>query len=344
MWRGLIAALCVAVPAQADTAGEALFARGEGAEVAIGGGDLRMPATRFACAGCHGADGKGRAEGGTVFPPIRWSDLTASGRTAYDADGLARALTDGITPDGRVLSKAMPRFRAVPEVLASLGEHLRTLADTDGAGLTEDEIRVTATGNSPFDVGFAAAAALFNDDGGAFGRRIVMVDAGGLDLAALARAQVGRIRAACLSEAIFAARADGHSAVRLEGPEDSDTLYRLRAAGLSVDPAALAVLHTAPGARPTGPALAHFGCVEDLAPDAGALVAAGHRVMIAVPDREALGWAASSHQPAEAMRGFTLGMLLGRAALSEGRSATLARLTEAVATAPLPVMTTRFPR
>ncbi len=327
MRRWLIGLVLLATPADAETPGAALFLRGDGAEVAIGG-TVRMPATRFSCAGCHGADGAGRTEGGTVFPPIQWSALEGAG---YNAQTLIRALTDGLAPDGRTLSRSMPRFVAEEGVLAALADHLRTL-DIIG-GVTASEIHVTPSGDMALDAGFAAAIAIFNDDGGAFGRQVVMTGANaGLDLAAFARDQAARMETACLVAAIAAIREDGHELVWINGAADSDVLYRLRTAGLKIDPAAQAVLYIGTGDGTTDPGLPHFGCIDQLGPLAAGLVQGGGRVTLAVPDRAALGWAASSQKSAQEMRGFVLGNLIGRAALTAGRKVTLATLTETART------------
>ncbi|HEY9037867.1 MAG TPA: hypothetical protein VIN05_02850 [Roseovarius sp.] len=332
---GLILAFLTATPVHAETPGAALFLHGARAEIAIGGGSVRLPATRFACAGCHGADGRGRAEGGTVFPPVRWSDLIAS--ETYDAQSFARALTEGVTPDGRVLAQSMPRFRMEPDVLASLVDHLKLLDAKDGAGVTDTQIHVAKTGNGALDSGFAAAIEMFNAEGGAFGRQIVTtVDGAALDLAAFDRNQAARIETACLAAAIAAIRHDGYEAVRLSGPPDDDILYRLRAAGLLVDPDAKVVLHAGKsGAKPTATGLAHFGCIDQLGPFVAELVRGGSHVSLAVPDRAALGWAAASRRTADAMRGFALGALLGRAALTAGRDLTLAELVETANALPI---------
>ncbi len=331
----LILMLLIGLPIHAETPGAALFLRGEGAEIAIGGGDVRLPATRFACAGCHGADAKGRTEGGTVFPSVRWSDLTASG--AYDTKNFSRAVTEGVAPDGRILAQSMPRFRLGPGVLAALVDHLKTLDGNDRAGITATQIHVAESGNAALDSGFAAAIGIFNAQGGAFGRQIVTTgERGALDLAAFERDHVARIGAACLAAAIAAIRHDGYESVRLSGRVDDDVLYRLRGAGLLADPEAEAVLHAGvPDVAPMTTGLVHYGCIDQLGPVATDLVRDGNHVTLTVPDRAALGWAAASERSADAMRGFALGMLLGRAALSAGRKVTLAELAETASMLPV---------
>ncbi|MGB3314549.1 MAG: hypothetical protein WBB85_09060 [Albidovulum sp.] len=336
----LIAATLAATPVHAETPGAALFLHGEGAKVAISG-SVSLPATRFSCAGCHGADGAGRTEGGTVFPPIRWSTLNLSG---YDDQALIRALTEGLAPDGRALSRSMPRFRATDEVFMALTDHLRTLDAADG--VTATEIRVRPSGDAELDVGFAAAIAVFNDEGGAFGRKVVMTEGNdaGLDLAAFARDQAKRMETACLAAALAAIREDGYQTVSLSGVANGDVLYRLRAAGLTADPAGQAVLHVGTENATTGPELPHFGCIDQLGPLAERLVREGARVTLAVPDRQALGWAASSKRTAREMHGYVLGNIIGRAALATGRNLTLAVLTESAGILPTATELVRLPR
>ena len=76
-----------------------------------------MPATRFACIGCHGARGEGALEGTVRVPPIYGtalsSDRDAWGRprTLYTEDLLGRAISDGLNAAGQPLHRAMPCYR-----------------------------------------------------------------------------------------------------------------------------------------------------------------------------------------------------------------------------------------
>ncbi|WCR11947.1 hypothetical protein JHW45_06205 [Paracoccus stylophorae] len=321
----LIALLLIPMPARSETPGAALFLRGEGAEVAINA-TIDMPATRFSCAGCHGADGAGRAEGGTVFPPIRWSALDVAG---YDEQAFIRALTEGITPDDRTLSRSMPRFKADRQLLAALADHLRTL-DALG-GITATEIGVRPSGDAALDAGFIAAIARVNEDGGAFGRKLVVTEEenAGLDLVAFARNQWAKMETACLAAAIAAIRDDGHRTLSISGVANDDVVYRVRAAGLKIDPAAQAVLHIGTEDHVAPMRRSHFGCIDQLGPLAASLVQDGGHVTLVVPDRQALVWAVSSRRSGQEMRGYVLGSMIGRAALTAGRDLTLATLTEA---------------
>jgi mono/diheme cytochrome c family protein len=46
----------------------------------LDGGQTRIVASMFPCAGCHGADGRGKTEGGIAAPDITWS---AEGRWPF---------------------------------------------------------------------------------------------------------------------------------------------------------------------------------------------------------------------------------------------------------------------
>jgi hypothetical protein len=174
--RGLTGALGLALllgaqPAWADPG--ALFLRGEGAEVRLGDGPAVLPATRFACAGCHGADGRGRQEGGTDFPALDWPHLTDPGRAAgpYDEALFLRAVRDGVGVDGRLLSIAMPRYIAEEAVLRDLLGHVKGLGADQRRGIGPASVRLCPEGDAAADAGLSLAAEVVNADGGVFGRR-----------------------------------------------------------------------------------------------------------------------------------------------------------------------------
>lgn len=333
MRAALIPTLLAAAPVAAETAGEALFHRGIGAEVQIAGG-VRLPATRFACAGCHGSDGMGRREGGTVFPPILWSVLGDPGRDpSYDRDSFARALRDGIDPAGRPLAKLMPQFRIPPDVLASLTDLLMHLEDSARSGITATALHFAATGDADFDAGLAAFAARFNAQGGAFGRR--MVTGGAADTGIPTRALRDRLQpvlaAACRDRLLRGMREDGAQAVRILGTGAAEAAYRATAAGLALSDGAQAVL-ALPGTDLAAVRDARvYGCLDVLGPDATALAARGNRLTIAVADPDAAGWALSAGQGAGGAQGYQFGRLVMDAVLNAGRAVTVSRIAEGLA-------------
>ncbi len=169
---------------------------GAGGEIIalLGSEELEVPASAFACAGCHGADGEGVSEGGVQPPPINWqalsspavSPLTRRQRARYDETTLARAIRVGRDPSGAPLHAAMPRYRMTERQLADLVAFLKVLgteADAD-AGVSRQSVRVGAalplTGllaeagadvRAILEAYFAAA----NAQGGIYGRQIELV-------------------------------------------------------------------------------------------------------------------------------------------------------------------------
>jgi len=100
------------------------------------------------CASCHGADGRGRPEGGVRPANVTWDLLTTElkgngrARPAYDERKLRRAITMGLDPAGAKLHAAMPRYRMSSEDIASLIAYLRHLGREREAGLTDTTIDV----------------------------------------------------------------------------------------------------------------------------------------------------------------------------------------------------------
>jgi len=91
-----------------------------------------------ACVNCHGADGRGGRVGmmdGTVdIPDIRYSTLTTArveASTAVlawtDAD-IARAIRDGVEPDGQPLKAPMPRWSMTATDMADVIAYLKELS------------------------------------------------------------------------------------------------------------------------------------------------------------------------------------------------------------------------
>src|SRR6476646_6747035 len=59
--------------------GKAFYLRGEslsGQEITAMVGEIEVPATTLTCAGCHGARGEGKTEGGVTAGNVTWSELT----------------------------------------------------------------------------------------------------------------------------------------------------------------------------------------------------------------------------------------------------------------------------
>lgn len=109
---------------------------------------IDAPLSGFACARCHGADAEGRFEGGAYAPSLRLNMLTRSAGS-YDAAALAKILAEGEMPNGRALSKAMPRFRfKKPEDVEALLVYLGGISEDQacGFGPLNIKLRVPSAG------------------------------------------------------------------------------------------------------------------------------------------------------------------------------------------------------
>ena len=103
--------------------GKAFYLRGEsssGQEITAMMGEIEVPATTLTCAGCHGARGEGKTEGGVTAGNVTWSELTKpyghaheTGRkhSAFSETSFVRTVTAGVDPAGNKLSVAMPTYQ-----------------------------------------------------------------------------------------------------------------------------------------------------------------------------------------------------------------------------------------
>lgn len=169
----IVAALAVfggAAGAQVE-AGRALFVEGAGARALLADGAVDVPASRFPCAGCHGADGRGGVEGATEFPA-----LITGAAPRFDRTALAAALLEGTGADGRTLSSAMPRYRTDPATLDALHAYIAALADAGRIGVAAGALHITPPSDPARRAAFAAGLDEANREGGAWGRRFALVD------------------------------------------------------------------------------------------------------------------------------------------------------------------------
>ncbi|HWW63063.1 MAG TPA: cytochrome c, partial [Thermoanaerobaculia bacterium] len=125
--------------------GRAIYEKGEGASpiVARISGGSEVPASALPCIGCHGADGRGRTEGGVTPSDIRSAELTkpyevttANGRrrAPYTDALLRRAITMGVDSSGHHFDPLMPRFQMTRADLDQLITYLHILGTTDVPG------------------------------------------------------------------------------------------------------------------------------------------------------------------------------------------------------------------
>ncbi|GAB4482237.1 MAG: ABC transporter substrate-binding protein [Burkholderiaceae bacterium] len=174
--RALLLAACLAgAAAAAQTASDAAqVARGEAIYVgdaaayarpgAARVGGAPIPPQSAACVACHRRSGLGSAESNLIVPPIAghllfnplspqtgkrlpWPSRDRT-RPAYDEASLARALADGVAPDGVPLAAPMPRYAFTAEEVAALAAYLRTLSVATAPGVTDEEV-VFATVTTP---------------------------------------------------------------------------------------------------------------------------------------------------------------------------------------------------
>lgn len=94
---------------------------------------------QLGCAGCHGRDGRGGTVGAMMgsfhTPDIRWSTLVSAqgshengqAHAAYDEASFARAVRDGIDPEGDRLDAPMPQWRLTDAEIATLIAYLKSL-------------------------------------------------------------------------------------------------------------------------------------------------------------------------------------------------------------------------
>ncbi|MGO5000034.1 ABC transporter substrate-binding protein [Oceanisphaera sp. W20_SRM_FM3] len=181
-----------------ETAGKQLFLHGTGAgdsiiQARVGAASTLLPASVMPCASCHGADGRGRPEGGVRPPSILWRRLTLSygarlshGRTRppYDEQTFARAVSEGRDSAGKQLDPSMPRFVMSQRDMNNLTAYLKRLEEDDDLGLEDEQLRIGSllplTGSFA-EMGTTVAAVLeevlarINDNGGIHGRRLELI-------------------------------------------------------------------------------------------------------------------------------------------------------------------------
>lgn len=141
----------------AEARGKQLYLTGTSASgkniSAVVGSDASavLPASALPCTSCHGEDGRGRSEGAIVPGNITFQSLTlASGHNhdngrkhaPFTADTIAKAITEGVDPDGNKLDAAMPRYSLSLNDLTDLIAYLQRLATDFDPGLTAASLRI----------------------------------------------------------------------------------------------------------------------------------------------------------------------------------------------------------
>jgi ABC-type branched-subunit amino acid transport system substrate-binding protein len=173
--------------------GRAIYLRGEstsGREITAMVGDLDVPSSTVTCAGCHGARGEGKTEGGVTAGNLTWANLTKpyghthpTGRKhgPFDEAAFVRALSEGVDPAGNTMLAAMPRFKMSAEDVADLIAYVKRIEDDRDPGISDASIKVGTVLPSKgalAEIGSAmrdVLAAFFEDldgRGGIYNRRV----------------------------------------------------------------------------------------------------------------------------------------------------------------------------
>jgi len=118
-------------------------------------GGISTQGAEAACVNCHQRSGLGSAEGSVVIPPVTgdylfhghshggdtpvlpYVESMHGNREPYTATTLARAIREGIDPDGRRLSYLMPRFALDDADMAALIEYLKKLSVHHTPGIAD---------------------------------------------------------------------------------------------------------------------------------------------------------------------------------------------------------------
>jgi len=188
--HGMIASLlAAALLTPPETRGRQIYRQGEsesGRAITARIGDGEFGAGLFACATCHGADGRGVAEGTVEPADVRWSALSKNlvppdgrgrRRPRYDETSLARALRHGVDAGGNRLSPVMPRYQMTDADLADLVAYLKRLGDEPQPGVSDTALTIATLDPRARPV-LEAFLADVNADGGVHGRSLQLRDAG----------------------------------------------------------------------------------------------------------------------------------------------------------------------
>lgn len=133
--------------------GRQIYEEGIGSSemTAVLAGGLEVEGTVLVCAGCHGAGGEGRPEGGLTPSDLRPTMLrrpyevrSASGRVhgPYDDRSLVRAIAMGVDPAGNALQASMPRYRTSRRDMKALVAYLGQLESRRRAGVDAEAMRI----------------------------------------------------------------------------------------------------------------------------------------------------------------------------------------------------------
>ncbi len=325
--RRLIATAAVVLASMSSQAGEVgrsgaeIYHDGFAGTALLAGGAVRVPAERFPCASCHGADGRGRREGGTAAPSLSWARLrmATADRPGYDRDSFARAVTDGKDPAGRSLADVMPRYEVEAGAIETLAAYLASPALAGTPGILPDALLFAATGRREYDAGLRAG--LTHAGGGAYGRRIRLVDdSAAMELERLAAAFDAAIDAAYLSAMLARLGSDGIDRVSIQGDVAPDVVALFRLANIAVVPPELADATVVLGGSRVPQAETVYARIDTLAP----ILASEAMQKIAVfhLGETDIRAALMAGQHLDYVEGFRFGRAIVETALAAGRHPT----------------------
>ncbi len=148
----------------------------------------------FPCASCHGLDGDGRKEGGTIAPSLRWESLTAArlgdgfigSRPAYTELSVRLAISSGMNSNGNSLSLVMPHFEMDDAQLADLVTYLKIIGSAresdeglDSSTITMGSVLPMTGPLAPLGANVAFVLQSYfsrvNEEGGIYGRKLHLV-------------------------------------------------------------------------------------------------------------------------------------------------------------------------
>lgn len=155
-----------------------------GVRAGISGMAPSLPARRFPCANCHGADGMGGTEGARDVPPI----VPAGDRPPLDAQLILAALTAGIGRGGQPLDALMPRYDLSAAEAEALAAFLAALPAREMRGIGPGAVVLRLSppeAAAPLARAFADGFAQAMGDRRAWGRQVILAPEGQPALAAL---------------------------------------------------------------------------------------------------------------------------------------------------------------
>lgn len=155
-----------------------------GVTVVLESAGLTVDAARFPCAKCHGPAGLGTREANSAAPPLLPFLLFAAGPPDREAraEALRRAVGEGVSLAGGVLSSVMPRYSLPKGAENALLAFLEDMEARQRSGVSSSSVRFGVFVSSPpsgpelaLFQSLSEAAAKTNDGKPVHGRRIEIV-------------------------------------------------------------------------------------------------------------------------------------------------------------------------